>query len=148
MIFWHVLEGCGLKGGAAFLPVESEICTSAATLTTLCAQEQHLAAAAHCLLEKSPPPEAHFFFFKNCFYFSICLSHMSTQQPSLSPFSFQPHVLEAQGGGPSHVRATHGALRLIHTAPRGEVVLHHKLNKTRKTLCVYSSWVQGQTRIK
>lgn len=45
-------------------------------------------------------------------------------------------------------RATHGAVCLIHTALRGDVMLHHKLNKTRKTFSVYSSWVQGQTTVK
>lgn len=37
---------------------------------------------------------------------------------------------------------------LVHTAPRGEVVLHGKLNKTRKTLSVYPSPVQGQTAVR
>lgn len=80
-------------------------------------------------------------FIRLCFYFLICLSHSSLCSPT-SLFHHNLTTLNVQGRRSICVRATHGALVLTHThthtEPRGEVVLHHKVNKTGKIFSVYS----------
>lgn len=78
-------------------------------------------------------------YIKLWFYFLICLSHSSLCSPP-SLFHHNLMTLNVQGRRSICVRATHGALVLTHThtAPRGEVVLHHKVNITGKIFSVYS----------
>lgn len=97
-----------------------------------------------CRLEKSPPRETQPLILSASFFIA---SFTHVHRALHSSLHHKPHFLEVQRGGPASARATHSAL-LQFDALSGEEGLHHKLNKTRKTLRVYSSWVQGRTKVK
>ena len=121
----------------------------------LCVQVQHLVAVGHCSvmpigreilsMRSLTTDYTALLVFISRRVFHTC-PH-SSLFPLLSSFHRNFHIIEVAGRRSIYVRATHGALRLMHVAERGEVVLNHKLNKTRKMFSVYSSWVQGQAKI-
>lgn len=113
-------------------------------VSLLRAQVQHLAAVGH---HSAAPTNRNLLHTTAVLllFLNMSFTHVRTAAfCSPLPFPPQPHVLEVQGGGPSMWEPPMER-SVWYTLLRGEVVLHHKLNKTRKMFSVYSSWVQGQT---